>query len=789
MSLLGRKLRRDARKRWAQLAALALTLALGVAVFGAAFDAYNNLKTSYDEVYDRLNFADATVTTTSGLTPLVEELGQIDGVAAVGSRPQGDVPFRIQTEEGEQTLLGRVVGQPPDAQVNQLLIEEGQAPGGGGDADGGPVPVAIERHMADHFKLGVGDRLEVFGPDGWERAEITGVAVSPEYLWPARNRQDILSSPDDFGVLFASPDTAERLAGDAVEQQALVVYEDGADRRRTDRTVREVSNAAGASDILPRADQPSHAALQQDVEAFGELAILFPMLFLGAGALTTYVLLGRIVRSQRAELGMLAANGYPRRRILRHYLAFGAAVGAAGSAAGAIGGLLLAQSLTNTYTSALSIPLTVTRLNPLTPLIGLAAGTLAGMVAATGPARAATRVSPAEAMRGVAPVGVARRSLVERLPGLRALPVRIRMVVRNGARSPRRSLATGFGVVLASVLVLSSMGLLDTVEIIIDEQYQQIQREDAQVYLSPSRADSSPDQRADEVSSIPGVATAESALQVPVSVSAGDNRYQTALQGFEPGTTMHEFPGGLPRSGVLLAQALSGILKVETGDTVQLAAGSQAPVSVEVAGFVDEPIGSFAYASLDQAEQLAGDGALSSLLVRYEPGADNDDLRQQLSGLPGVVAVRDVRAAEETVRELMGLFYAIVGVMLVFGSILAFVVMANMLAVNLSERTVELGALRAAGARATTLARLVTGENVLLVAVAIPLGLLAGWVVADQLLASFNTDLWNFSLRLRTTTPLLVAGALVLITLVGYLPTRRALRRLAIAKIVRERAL
>jgi putative ABC transport system permease protein len=62
------------------------------------------------------------------------------------------------------------------------------------------------------------------------------------------------------------------------------------------------------------------------------------------------------------------------------------------------------------------------------------------------------------------------------------------------------------------------------------------------------------------------------------------------------------------------------------------------------------------------------------------------------------VAYWDARESERTVRELLGLFYAIVGVMLVFGWILAFVVLFNTLAVNLSERTVELATLRAAAA-------------------------------------------------------------------------------------------
>lgn len=777
MSLLTRKLVRDARRHWLQLAAVASTLALGVAVFGAAFDAYDDLETSYTEVYDRLRFADVTVTG-GDVDSVADAVQDVDGVAALTTRAQADVAFRVPAGGGTRMLLGRVVAVPAAPAVNDLLVQEGRGP-----RPGDVVAATVERHMADHFDLGVGDNVEVLAPGGWQPFDITGVAVSPEYLWPARSRQDLLTSPDDFGVLFAAPEVVERLAAAATEHQVLVRYAPGADRAATERAVRAAATGTGAADVMPRRDHPSNAALQEDVDAFGEIAVLFPLLFLGAGALAAYVLLGRLVRAQRAQLGMLAANGYPRARLMRHYLAFGAVAGGGGAALGALGGLGLARWLTTAYTSSLDIPLTVTRFHPVTPVAGLAAGTIAGVAAAIGPARAATAVPPAEAMRGVAPVGVAPHSLVERLPGLRGLPVRLRMLARNAVRTPRRSVSTAVGVVLAAVLVLSSLGMLDTIEIVLDEQFGTVQREDAQLY-----AEAAPGDVVDAVTGVPGVAAAEPSLQAAVVLSADGHRYQTTLQGFEPATAMHDLPGGLPRSGVVLGSALREVLGVDEGDTVLVAAGDAEPVATEVAGFVDEPIGSLAYASLDEARRLAGDAGIDSVLVRYVPESDADALRARLAEVPGVVAVRDVRGTEEAVTRMLGFFYAVVGVMLLFGSVLAFVVLFNMLSVNLAERTVELATLRAAGARVRSLARLLTGENLVVVTAAIPMGLVAGWLVARSLMSSFESDLWNLSLRLRPTTPLLVAAGLVVTTLVTHLPARRNLRRLDVAEVVRERA-
>ncbi|HVV38213.1 MAG TPA: FtsX-like permease family protein [Acidimicrobiales bacterium] len=777
MSLLARKLVRDTRRQWLQFCAVALTLGLGIAVFGAAYDSYGNLKSSYAAIYARLNFADATISG-ANTDAVAARLRRAPGIGAVATRVQADVPFRIGSGASAHSLIGRLVGPSVGPRTIDALQLKSGTRLRRGDADS----VVLERHMAEHFHLAVGDSIEVYG-SSWRRLSIVGIATSPEYLWPARDREDLLTSSDEFGVAFANPQLIAAVAGPFVTPQVLV-RASGAAGPQFARTVHAAAATKGA-DVVLRDQQPSNAALQQDVAGFGQLALLFPLLFLAAAGLATYVLLGRLVRGQRSQIGMLRANGYPRRRLLRHYVAYGAVAGGVGSLVGAVGGLALAVWLTHSYTSALGIPLTIATFHPATPVIGLLFGTAAATLAALGPAHSATRVPPAEAMRGVAPSGTGHRVAAERLPGLRDLPVRARLALRNLARSPRRGFSTGIGVALAAVLVLSSLGLLDTVSLVLHDEFHRIQRQDAQLFFAspPTPATLS------AIASVPGVAAVEQAVEAPVVLSHAGHRYQTVLTGLSPHTTMHAFASALPSTSLLLGDGLRSTLGLRAGDAVDIATPNGAPTRLRVDGFVNEPIGGPAYATVATTRMVAGDVAVASALVRYKAGANRVEMRRGLTALPEVVAFRDARASEEAVSRLLGLFYAIVGVMLVFGSVLAFVVLFNTLSVNLSERTVELATLRAAGGRVVTLARMMTGENVLLVLAAIPAGLLAGWLTAGWLMASLDSDLYHFSLKLRPATPPLLAAALIVIALAMQVPARRTIRRLDVAAIVRERAL
>jgi putative ABC transport system permease protein len=783
---LRKKARRDIGRQRASFIAIAVTIFLGVTLFGASYDAYRNLDSSYKAAFTKYRFANLTVS--GGQAGEIAAAAREEaGVEAVQPRVQAEVPFTVAGEK----LLGRVVGMPPGHQpaVNRVEVESG---GYLDPAD--PNGVLVEKHMAETFHLGVGDRVEAVGAQGAVSLRILGVASSPEYFWPARSRQEILPSPKSFGVLFAPEETARRLAGLGGPNQVAIYYAGGAEDEALTASLSKQAAALGAGDLLTRADQPSNSALQQDVKSFQELAVMFPLLFLTAAALATWVLMRRLVTAERPTIGMLRACGFSSRQVVRHYLTYGIVTGLAGGVLGAAVGLALAGVVTKAYTGELSIPVTLVSVSPLTALVGVAFGFFTGAIAAALPAASAARVPPAEAMRRSAPTGRGRLSLLERLvPPLRRAPVRWRMTLRGIGRNPRRSLSTVLGVVLAMTLVLVSWGMVDTIQILVDRQYGEVERQDAEIYFKGALGA----EELRRVRQTAGVAEAEAGVDVPVSLSSGERRYQTALKGFEPDTKMHGFllAGGgtttLPADGVLAGKALGGKLDVGSGDEIGIAApGTGAATRAAIAAFLEEPLGTYVYASLAPIRRLAGQGlGLGNVAyVRYDPGADRETMRRRLSSLPGVVAYADSQALKEEVDKYLGLFYVFIGVMLLFGAAMAFALLYNSIQANLAERAVEVATLRAAGTPFRTLSRMITAENFLVTLIGIVPGLIVGVEVARLFMASFNSDAFTFDLQIRTSTLVLSSLGILAVSLLSERPGLRAVKKLDIARVVRERA-
>jgi putative ABC transport system permease protein len=108
---------------------------------------------------------------------------------------------------------------------------------------------------------------------------------------------------------------------------------------------------------------------------------------------------------------------------------------------------------------------------------------------------------------------------------------------------------------------------------------------------------------------------------------------------------------------------------------------------------------------------------------------------------------------------------------------------------NIGERVTELASLRASGMSGGQLSRIITAENVFLTLLGIVPGLVVGYVGAAQFMASFSSDLFNFDLHVRPTTFLFTAVGVLLAALMSQLPILAAVRRIDIARVVRERAL
>ncbi|MCP3972995.1 MAG: cell division protein FtsX, partial [bacterium] len=145
---LHHKLWRDIRRHRSQFIAVTITIFLGVTIFGATYDSFQNLQASYDSTATEFRFANLTVV--GGEVEAVAAIAdRMSSVESTATRTSADVPFRVSGTK----LLGRAIGVPATGQpdVNQLKILSGTYLD-----PAHPDGILVEKHMADHFDLSPG---------------------------------------------------------------------------------------------------------------------------------------------------------------------------------------------------------------------------------------------------------------------------------------------------------------------------------------------------------------------------------------------------------------------------------------------------------------------------------------------------------------------------------------------------------------------------------------------------------------------------------------------------------
>ncbi len=192
----------------------------------------------------------------------------------------------------------------------------------------------------------------------------------------------------------------------------------------------------------------------------------------------------------------------------------------------------------------------------------------------------------------------------------------------------------------------------------------------------------------------------------------------------------------------------------ELGDTLELATfgGVEGYTLVGVVRFGDQNIlqgASLVYLTLEDAREVrVGDGGYDRIDIVPAAGVDHESLVGPASGTvpAGARATTSEALTEElnqTVANIMGIIDAIV---LVFALISVFVgayIIANTFRIIVTQRTREIGLLRAIAATGSQVRRMILLEATFIAGIASALGIGLGWLLAFGLLKTMESSFGN----------------------------------------------
>jgi len=786
VAMLNRKLLRDIRALKGQAFAISMVIGAGVAMFVMYLSTFASLRLTQSTYYERYRFAQVFASLTRAPLHVRERVEDIPGVARADARVVVDVTLDVP--HLREPATGRLIGipVPHTPMLNDVFLRRGRFP-----SPERPDEVLVSEAFALAHAFGPGDRIGAVINGRRRDLEIAGVALSPEYVYSIRPGELV---PDDsrFGVFWMD---GRRLAA-AFDMEGgfnnlAVTLGPGASEADVIARLDALLATYGGLGTIPRALQTSHWFLDNELRQLQSVGLILPIVFLAVAAFLLNVVLTRIVSVQREQIAALKALGYTNAELSWHYGKFSLLIGAAGGAIGTAGGAWLGAGMTGMYNNFFRFPTLQYALPPRVVVAGVLVSFVAAALGALSAVRRVAALPPAEAMRPEPPARY-RRSWLERAGLEQMLSAPVRMILRNLGRHPVRTATSVTGIAAAVSMLILGTFFLDSIDELIDQQFFVIQRQDVTVnFVLPASA-----RAFHEVSRLPGVLHAEPTRALPVRLRFAQRSRIVSLQGLvaEPALNrVVDVRGGpmrLPPDGLVLSLMLADVLGARIGDevTVEALDGRRTIRDVRVTGIVEEHMGTSAYMEIDAVRRLAGEGAtLSGAFLKVDP-AQADTLYARLKDTPMVSGVGLKRMAIQSFNDTLAeTFYVMIFFNLIFSGVIAFGVVYNAARVSLSERSRELASLRVLGFTRGEISFILLGELGAVTLMAIPAGMLLGYLFAAALVTAFNTELYRFPLVVSTRTFAYAATAVLVAAALSGLAVRRRLDHLDLVAVLKTR--
>ena len=783
---LDRKLLRDLGRMKGQVVAVSLVMACGLAMMIMTRSLLMTLEGTRDAYYQKYRLADVFGSLKRAPLSLGERLAEIPGVAALELRVVVDATLDLPGVSEPATA--HLVSIPDDrpAVLNQLFLRSGRMPTRDARSE-----AVVSEAFAEANKLSPGDAVVAIINGQRDVLQITGIALSPEFVFEARPGETL---PDNnrYGVFWmnyravavaydmdgAFNDFCADLAPGVQSGPVIAAM----DRLLADR---------GALGAYTRKDHGSAMRLDDELRVLRALSVAYPVVFLSVAAFMVNALLARLIRLQREQIAQLKALGYSSWNVGWHFLKFAFVIVVIGTAIGGLGGRFMGGQLVNMYTMFFKFPSLKFQMDY--SALGLALGVSAGacIIGVASVVWQAVKLPPAEAMRPEPPVNYSP-SLLERMGLTKWFSPAFRMALRNIERKPLQATFTVAGLSLATGLMVLPGSMADSIDYLLTYQWNDVQRQDVVAFL---REPGSPSALHD-LENLPGVTRAEPLRSVQTRVRYGHHFRKLAITGMPRDADLNRLLDAkqrliaLPSEGVVMSEKLAEILGAKMGDmvTVEVIEGRRTVRQVPIMGLIEDFAGVAAYMDIDALRRLMLEGSTISGAYLSVDQAHWDRFTRKVKDTPRIAIVlvkKDQLAAfRNTTGQSIGIIQTLY---LTLAIIVAFGVVYNSARIALSERSRDLATLRVVGFSRREVASVLLGELSLLILAALPLGLLFGRGLATLIMSAVSTETVRLPLVISLHTQAKAVLVVMIAALCSFIVVGRMLRKLDLVGVLKAR--
>ena len=539
--------------------------------------------------------------------------------------------------------------------------------------------------------------------------------------------------------------------------------------------------------ILGRDTNVGYVSFENDAKIVDGIASVFPLFFFALAALVCSTTMQRMVSDERSDIGTMRAVGYSKFSIIFKYVVYAGSASVIGSVGGfAAGTKVFPFVIWEVYDMMYGFaPITFTTEIPLF-LISLLVSLLCSVGVTVLTCFREFTETPAELVRPKAPPSGKRILLEYITPVWKRLSFLHKVSARNIFRFKKRMWMMIIGIAGCTALLITGFGLKDSIDNLINFQYDEIMTYDVGVNFDESATVEDMQEilrNADRRSGVDSEKilirtermkhTSRKAIR-DVELFIADDPSFTNFVNPHNGKEVYGLPGN-GKVGISLKLAESNSLKV--GDTITLEYGEEGrSATLEIEYIFENYTYHYAIINATTYTDIWGEDYVPGGALIRVPDGKSYAYGTAVASEEHIQSWNVMDEGRKTFSETMEKLNYVVILVIICAALLAFIVLFNLNNINISERTREIATLKVLGFNRAETGSYVFRENFILCLLGFVFGIPMGILLHRFVISQIKMDIVAYKILILGRSYLFSLLLVILFSLVVDLLMRGKIR-------------
>lgn len=758
--MLRRKMIRDIRQNLSQFITILLMVFIGIMAYSGIESYMEGMKETANNFYGDYNLQDLNV-----MGELSEE--NINTIKEISN---------VKNAEGKLKVNG-VLENDDDTTISMNFIEENEISKfyivDGENFNKDTKGIWLDNFFTEENNLKIGDILKI-KYDGYVFEEkIVGLINVPDYVYDVKDESQLYPDHKTFGFAYASSNELEGFIKNQVMKEANLTDEsifnqvfsdfnykdyikynyimvDIDNKEKFNEVKNSIEEKIENVAVINIEDTTSYKQYQGEIEE-GETYIgVFSGLFLFIALLSVVTTMNRVVKKQRLQIGTLKALGFKQRKIVLHYISYSFWISIVAVLLGLVAGRYFIGSV------FIGLEMSFFEIPNGMPIIKNDSYVVAALVVLCVSfvtylsTRKILKEKTADTLRNEIP-SVKSKSLNITTTGIfKKMSFNTKWNIRDMFRNKARTITGIVGITACAMLIVCSLGMLDSMNYFIDLQFNRIFNFEYKLSLKSDISTENLKELTDKY----GDNTSQS---IYIEIKDNDGNIESNNIFVTDSKDYVRFVDNKDRfisvdndDGVYITYKLAKTKGYNIGDEISWhVSGNNKYYTSKIVGFNKDPQNQ----NLTMTRKY-----LESLDIEYKPDSlyTNVDLSEN-KDIAGVTVISNIDKLKEGMDGMLETMKTMLVLIIVIAIILGSVIIYNLGILSYTEKQYQFATLKVLGFKDKQIQKIFIRQNNIVSVISIILGLPAGFYLTDWLFKTAIEENYDFGAHINFVSYVLAA--------------------------------